>query len=596
MRWVGAICAVWTVFAAGSATAQIYPYLATVPVPNLIASAPQATPGEPQGLAFDTAGNRLLVAEGANQIVQIFDGTSLAPLAVIGVAGVSAADAGHLSDPGGVAADPVRGRFLIADTGNDRVQIFDATQVTPIATLGVSGVPGTDAGHLSGPAGVAIDTVNARILVADTANHRIQLFDADSFAFITSIGVTGTPGTDNAHLSAPQAVAVDAATGHILVADTGNNRIQIFDGQSAAYLATIGQTGSVSGLAVDVGGRRIFAATPAAFDIAVFDADSLAPVATLGLVGSFGIDNAHFLAPGGLASDPATGRIFAGDAMLDRVQVFGRPSALVAAVAPDGRAVAVDQPASIFATILNGAATALNNCRVSLPNNAPTGLKLTFQTTDPATNLTTGQPNQPVTIPAGAGQSFVLTLSAATPLSALGQSFLFACDGTTPAPIFSGINTADVTVSATRTADVIAAAATPGGAGVIDVPDTGSPFAAFPVAAFNLGQSELLQVTTDSGSFQPASGFKQTLPLTVLICQTNPFSGQCLAAPAPTIMANFPSGGTATFTAFVSATGSAIPNSLNEPRLFLRFSQPVTGAPAISVGNTSVAIVTVHTP
>jgi DNA-binding beta-propeller fold protein YncE len=596
MRWVGAICAVLAIFTAESAAGQIYPYLATVPVPNLIAPGPQAVPGEPQGLAFDTVGNRLLVAEGANQIVQIFDGTSLAPLTVIGEAGVTAADAGHLSDPGGVAVDSARGRILIADTGNDRVQIFDAVHVTPIATLGVSGVSGTDDGHLSGPAGIAIDTVNARILVADTANHRIQLFDADSFAFIATIGVTGTPGTDNAHLSAPQAVAVDATTGHLLVADTGNNRIQIFNAQSAAYLATIGQTGSVSGLGVDVGGRRIFAATPAAFDIAVFDADSLAPVATLGLVGSFGIDNAHFLAPGGLAFDSATGRIFAGDAMFDRVQIFGRPSSLFAAVAPDGRAVAVDRPASIFATILNGAATALDNCRISLPNNAPTGLTLSFQTTDPATNLTTGGPNQPVTIPPRAGQSFVLTLGAATPVSALGQSFLFTCDGTTPAPIFSGINTADVTVSAAPTADVIAASATPGGAGVIDVPDTINPFAAFPIAAFNLGQSELLQVTADSGSFLPATGFKLTLPLTVLICQTNPFSGQCLAAPAATIMANFPSGGTATFTVFVSATGAAIPNALNEPRLFLRFSQPVAGAPAISVGNTSVAIATVHGP
>jgi hypothetical protein len=197
-----------------------------------------------------------------------------------------------------------------------------------------------------------------------------------------------------------------------------------------------------------------------------------------------------------------------------------------------------------------------------------------------------------VSIAAGAGQSFVLTLGAANPVSALGQSFLFTCDGTTPAPIFSGINTADLTVSAARTADVIAAAATPGGAGTITVPDAAGPLTAFPIAAFNLGQSELLQLTADSGSFLPATGFAQTLPLTILICQTNPFSGQCLAAPASAVMANFPSGGTATFTVFVSSTGTAIPNSLQEPRLFLRFNQPLENALPISVGNTSVAIIT----
>ena len=89
----------------------------------------------------------------------------------------------------------------------------------------------------------------------------------------------------------------------------------------------------------------------------------------------------------------------------------------------------------------------LANCQITLPSDAPQGLVLTFQTTDPTNNLSTGQPNQPVTIPAGQSQSFIVTLASSNPVSDPGQSFLFTCDGSSPAPIYSGINTADLTIS-----------------------------------------------------------------------------------------------------------------------------------------------------
>jgi DNA-binding beta-propeller fold protein YncE len=595
MRLVAVICAVLTVGLARPAVGQVYPYLSTIPVADLIA---QTQETEPQDLAFDSVGNRLLIVEGANQIVQILDGTSFAPLATIGTAGVSGADSTHLFNPGGVAVDNAGNRILVADTGNDRVQLFDAGSLALVGTLGVAASPGADGAHLSGPTGVALDVSNNHIVVADTANDRVQLFDAASLTLLGTIGVAGTPGADNGHLSGPTGVALDPVTGHLLIADTGNGRIQVYDARSAGYIGTIDQVGNVTSLGIDITGRHLFAADPTDYDFIVIDADALVPVSMLGLVGSSGLDNARFVAPSGIGFDPATGRIFAGDAILNRIQVFGQPSWLVAATAPGGRAVQVGEPASVFATILNTGATDFNNCQIALPNDAPQGLTLTFQTTSPTTNLSTGQPNQPVTIAAGTGQSFVLTLTADAPVTAIGESFLFSCDGTTPAPIFSGVNTADLTVSADPTADIIAAAATPDGSGTISVPETSAPATAFPVAAFNFGASESLQVSVDSGSFYPAtsngpaSGFEQTLPINVLICQTNPFTGQCLASPAAQLTVNFPSGGTATFNVFVSATGIAIPASLSEPRLFLRFNQP-TGAPLPdSVGITSVAIVT----
>ena len=278
MRVVAVICAILAVCLAGPAGAQSYPYLATLPVADLIAQTPE---NEPQDLAFDATGNRLLIAEGPNQVVQIVDGTSFTLLATLGVAGVSGSDAGHFSNPGGVAIDPASNRILVADTGNDRVQLFDATSFALVGTLGQTGTPGADNAHLSNPTGVAIDSANGRILVADTGNDRVQLFDANSLALIGTIGVAGTPGADNGHLSAPQAAVLDPASGYLLVADTGNGRIQVFDAQSAAYLGDDRfdrqhhQSRSRC--------RRApppMPMNPTAYDVVVIDADALATVST----------------------------------------------------------------------------------------------------------------------------------------------------------------------------------------------------------------------------------------------------------------------------------------------------------------------------
>jgi DNA-binding beta-propeller fold protein YncE len=606
MRLSAVVCAILVAALPASAGAQIYPYLATLPIAQL-KDYTQSLDTAPQGVAYDTIGNRLLVAEGSNQVIELFDGGSLALLSTLGAGGAAGSDAGHFSAPGGVAFDPTHNRILVADTGNHRVQVFDAGSLALVATLGVTGVAGSDNAHFSSPSGVAIDTANDHFVVADTGNDRVQLFDAASLALLGTIGVSGSAGADNGHLSGPLAVACDPVAQHVLVADTGNNRVQVFNAQTASYVATIGGIGGAAGVGVDVAGRRIFASAPASNIVMLIDADALVPASGLGLIGSFGPDNARFLGPTGIAADPATGRVFIGDDFLadtpqpgsSRVQIFGQPSPLFAAVAPGGRAVAVGEIASIFATVLNTGTIDLANCRVGLPNDAPASVALTYQTTNPSTNKQTGQPNQPVTIPANQGQSFILSLTATAPATALGESFLFLCDGVTPAPVFSGINTADITFSASPTADVIVAAATPGGTGSLVVPNPGSNSeVSFPVAAYNLGAAALVEVSTDSGTFYPVTGdglvpgYQQTLPISVLVCQTNLLTGQCQQSPTSTLSVGFSSGATATFTVFIAQTTSAIPQSILEPRLFLRFTQANGGAVPTSVGNASVAVTT----
>ncbi len=76
-------------------------------------------------------------------------------------------------------------------------------------------------GEFFSPAGTAVDS-NDRIIVADTGNNRIQVFDSTGtfqFAFGTFNG--------GGQLAYPEDVAVDK-NDRIIVADTFNNHIQIF--------------------------------------------------------------------------------------------------------------------------------------------------------------------------------------------------------------------------------------------------------------------------------------------------------------------------------------------------------------------------------
>jgi len=80
------------------------------------------------------------------------------------------------------------------------------------------------------------DTCTYRILVADSGNHRIQAFDLEG----NFMGAYGSPGSGPGQFNDPQGLAVDDS-GVIVVADSGNNRLQVlsFDGTTFGFLRAI---------------------------------------------------------------------------------------------------------------------------------------------------------------------------------------------------------------------------------------------------------------------------------------------------------------------------------------------------------------------
>jgi DNA-binding beta-propeller fold protein YncE len=117
--------------------------------------------------------------------------------------------------------------------------------------LGEAGVAGDDETHFNGPAAVHV-APNGEIWVADGhrgGNNRLIKFSPDGEFIFQIGGGVGSESKEAARFDDPHDLKMDA-DGRVLVADRGNNRIQIFD-QLGNLLYIWTQFGKPSGLFVD---------------------------------------------------------------------------------------------------------------------------------------------------------------------------------------------------------------------------------------------------------------------------------------------------------------------------------------------------------
>ena len=176
---------------------------------------PQTDLGKPKGMGRDKAGN-IIVIEPHYQRVNHFT-----PDGVLAEQwGVRGTNIGQLTLPRGAAINSRGDIFITEYTVVDRVQGFSAKEHQPLVCFGQ---PGTGNGEFNRAEGIAIDSAD-RIYVADSCNHRIQVFSPHG-KWLKSFGKAGRgPG----ELSYPVDVQVDRE-GRRYVCEYGNTRIQIFD-------------------------------------------------------------------------------------------------------------------------------------------------------------------------------------------------------------------------------------------------------------------------------------------------------------------------------------------------------------------------------
>ncbi|MBI4492460.1 MAG: SMP-30/gluconolactonase/LRE family protein [Chloroflexi bacterium] len=271
----------------------------------------------PAGAAVAADGSLYLVEQRGHRLLKL--DAAGAPQWTIGQAGVSGSDSAHFNEPNDVDLDAA-GRAYVADSGNHRVQVFNPDG-TYAATLGTG--YGTGSYQFKYPNGVAVDS-SGTIYVADRDNHRVQIYDSNR-VYVAALGTTGLSDSDNAHFWSPWDVAVDVA-GNLYVADRDNQRVQVFN-SSRAYVRTIGESGvagsdfghlsSPYAVSVDAAGR-LYVADQSGGRVQVFDTSG-AYLTTIG--GSGGNRTGQTRNVEGLALDSA-GNLYAADRTNHRVQKY----------------------------------------------------------------------------------------------------------------------------------------------------------------------------------------------------------------------------------------------------------------------------------
>jgi streptogramin lyase len=278
----------------------------------------------PWGIAVGKDGSLYVSEYHGNRLVKLDpSGSQVNAAWPVGEAGIWGQDNEHLDGPQGNLAVDANGQILVPDTWNQRVQVFDPDG-NHKHTLGTTGEKGGDKFHFDEPMGVAVSPLNGDIYVADSWNQRVQVFKSN-YQWKATIGQTGNPGTGNNQFNQPHGVFVDK-NGDIYVADRQNHRVQVFD-KNRTYKATLGVTGecdrefgnmcSPQTVIVDNLGR-IFVSEEWENRVQVFD-DKYRYLTTVG--GSWGSSNGDFREPGGLALDQM-GNLYVADSGNHRVQKF----------------------------------------------------------------------------------------------------------------------------------------------------------------------------------------------------------------------------------------------------------------------------------
>jgi DNA-binding beta-propeller fold protein YncE len=219
---------------------------------------------------------------------------------------------GQLLSPGG-AAWGKQDRLYVADTGNHRVQVF-----TPEGKLLYGwGGAGSDPGQFLSPSGIAVGAGD-EVYVADTGNDRVQVFAGDG-KFLRQWGGAGV-------MTAPSAIA--AGRDRIYLAGGGVPGIESFTprGERMARLGKpgedLGELREPQGLAVDEEGN-CYVSDAVTHCVQKFDRDGRAVLRW----GTWGYPAGFFSTPAGLAV--AQGRLYVCDSANHRIQVFDRTGAFL---------------------------------------------------------------------------------------------------------------------------------------------------------------------------------------------------------------------------------------------------------------------------
>jgi sugar lactone lactonase YvrE len=183
------------------------------------------------GLAMDDD-DRLFVSDAALHHVLVFNAAHKAENIITE----------GLVSPGSMALDRENRILYVSDVELDQVLAYDADSLKLLRKMGTTGHKHelTTPGDFAKPTGLAVDK-DGNLYVADTLNDRIEIFDADG-NFVKTFGKNGDgPGA----FARPKGVTIDS-DGNIWVTDGALDRVQVFN-QDLQLLIIMGGHGLLPG-------------------------------------------------------------------------------------------------------------------------------------------------------------------------------------------------------------------------------------------------------------------------------------------------------------------------------------------------------------
>jgi len=150
---------------------------------------------------------------------------------------------GQFYFPVRLAFDHRRGLLLVADSWNHRVQVFSCDD-DGFSFVSKFGEQGDQPGQFKKPGGIAIDHDHDRILITDTGNHRVQSWSLSDQSFLSCISKYGSRDLE---FNSPRGIAIDKHHHRIVIADNFNHRLVFLSSIDLSFLFSIGKQGSQPG-------------------------------------------------------------------------------------------------------------------------------------------------------------------------------------------------------------------------------------------------------------------------------------------------------------------------------------------------------------
>jgi DNA-binding beta-propeller fold protein YncE/plastocyanin len=223
---------------------------------------------DPLGIHFDEQGNRIFVADTNNQRIQVFDSDGNFQYKF------STASSGYAI---GIDMDEDFLKVFVPNRADNRIDRYtpsgDGTLIPPLAVEA----------QLSSPHAVGLHPITKNLYVADTNNNRILVFEQGynweygEWGTGHYLSTFGSSGSGEGQFSSPEDIDFDSA-GNVYIVDTGNDRIQVF---STSLNATDNFITSLShssldmprGIAVSDSLNKVYLTNYANHDIVTFSFD-----------------------------------------------------------------------------------------------------------------------------------------------------------------------------------------------------------------------------------------------------------------------------------------------------------------------------------